>query len=178
MTPIEVTTIPFEECLSVVPLKEFSKVDHWNEFALFPTIWPPPNTLFIEWTYTIDQDCELSSVDHEIGFPLSAIPATWIRELNLIRGKVDDDSDVSIPQAIDINFPKLAVDETHAQLYEKTNCSILQVEVSDAQFSLNSVHEGLCFELANFFIKYNQPVFSTISSWGPEEVPFKELAFV
>ena len=106
-------------------------------------------------------------MDHEIHFPLSAIPDTWIRELNLIRGQVDVDSDVLIPQAIDISFPKPAVNETHVQLYEKTNCSILQVEVSDAQFGLNSV---LCFELAKFFIKYNRPVFSTISSWGPEEV--------
>jgi hypothetical protein len=150
----------------------------FEEFVLFPSIWPPPNTLFIEWTYTIDLDRELFSVDHEIHFPLSEIPDTWIRELNLIRGKVDDDSDVLIPQAIDISFPKPAVNETQVQLYEKTNCSILQVEVSDAQFSLNSVHERLYFELAKFFIKYNRPVFSTISSWGPEEVPFKELAFV
>ena len=83
-----------------------------------------------------------------------------------------------IIQAIDVSYPKLAVDETHVQLYEKANCSILQVEVSDARFSLNSVHEGLCFELAKIFINHNWPVFSTISSWGPEDVPFKELAFI
>ena len=177
-TPIEVTTIPFEEYLSVIPLKESSEADfEVREFALFPTIWPPPNTLFIEWIYTIDLDRELFSVDHEIHFPLSAIPNTWIRELNLIRGDDDDDDDhvALVPQAIDISYPKLAVDETYVQLYEKANCSILQVEVSD--FQLN-VREGLCFELAIRFIKSNRPLFSTISSWGPEDVPFKGLAFV
>lgn len=117
-------------------------MDHWDEYALFPTIWPPPNSLFIEWTYTIDLNRELFSVDHEIHFPLSVVPDTWIRELTLIRGKVYDDND---------SYPKLAVDETHVQLYEKVNCSILQAEVFDIQFSLNSVHEGLCFELVKFF---------------------------
>ena len=182
-TPIEVTTIPFEEYLSVVPLTNFLKVDYEAEgLSLFPTIWPPPNTLFIEWTYTIDLDRELFSVDHEIHYPLSAIPNTWIREINLIRKGTDsdgdDDDDVLIRQAIDISYPKPAVDETYVQLYEKANCSLLQVEVSDAQSSLNSVHEGLCFELAKIFIESNEFVFKKISSWGPEDVPFKELAFV
>ena len=179
--PIEVTTIPFEEYLSVVPHRESSEVNFKEErFALFPTIWPPPNTLFIEWTYTIDLDRELFSVDHEIHFPLSAIPDTWIRELNFSRGRKDDDDDVLIPHAIDISYPKLVVDETYIQLYEKANCSILQVdsEVSDPQFSLNSAYEGLCLELLNIFIDFNQPLFTTISSWGPEDLPFKEMALV
>ena len=88
MTPIEVITIPFEEYLSVVPLKKSPKAEfRVGGFLLSPTIWPPPNTLFIEWTYTIDLDRELFSVDHEIHFPLSAIPDTWIRELHLIARK-------------------------------------------------------------------------------------------
>ena len=81
-----------------------------------------------------------------------------------------------IPQATDVSYPKLlvAVDEIHVQLYEKANCPILQVEVSD----LNTVYKGLCFELARTFIESNRSVFKTISSWGPDDVPFKELAFV
>ena len=178
-TPIEVTNIPFEECFSVVLHKESSEV-HFKkgEFAHFPTIWPPPNTPFIEWTYTIDLDRELFSVNHEIHFPLSAIPDTWIREFNFNRGRMDDDDDVLIPHAIDISCPKLAVNEAYVQLYEKANCSILQVEASDAQFSLNSAYEGLCFELVNIFIEFNQALFTTISSWGSEDVHFKEMALV
>lgn len=34
------------------------------------------------------------------------------------------------------------------------------------------------FELAKFFIRHNRSVFSTISSWGPEDILFKELAFI
>ena len=184
-TPIEVTTTPFEEHLSVVPLKESLKTNEkieGREFALPPSIWPPANTLFIEWTYTIDLDRELFSVDHEIHFPLSAIPDTWIREINLIRRDDDDDDNDNVltPQAIDISYPKPAVDETYIRLYEKANCSILQVEVSDPQFSLDSVYKGLCFELVKFFTEFIPHHFqvSTISSWGPEDAPFKEFAFV
>jgi hypothetical protein len=179
-TPIEVTTIPFEEYLAVFPLGAGeSGVDfERREFALFPSIWPP---LFNQWTYTIDLDRELFSVDHEVHFRLSAIPDTWIRERNVIR-KDDDDPDdddelVLIPQAIDIS-PKLAIDETYVQLYEKSNCSILQVEVFDAQFSLTSASECLCFELVKKFMMDNRIPFSFISTWGPEDVRFKELAFV
>lgn len=182
---LEVTTIPFEEYLSVVPFKEYSKVNldfEGKRFYLFPSIWPPSNTLLIEWTYTIDLDRELFSVDHQIHFPLSAIPDTWIREINLIRRLGDDDDDdddddlMLVRQAIDISYPKLAADETYVQLYEKANCSIFQVEESDYNF--NSAYEGLCFELTNIFIEFIRPLFSSISSWGPEDVPFKELAFV
>ena len=188
-TPIVVTSVPFEEDLTVFPLGAVESGVDFEErgFELFPSIWPPPNTLFIEWTYTIDLDRELFSVDHEIHFPLSAIPDTWIRELNLIRGgdSEDDDDDndgvVIIPQAIDISYPKLAVDETYVELYKKANCSILQIEVSDTRFSLNSVYEGLCFELTKAFIDstFKGSYFSksTFFSWGPEDVPFKQLAF-
>ena len=183
-TPIEVATIPFEEYLSVVPLKESSKVDldfEGGEFALFPSIWPPPNTLFIQWTYTIDLDRELFSVNHKVHFSLSTIPDTWIREVNLILGEIDDGDDdddvVLIPQAIDISYPKLAVDENYIQLYEKAKCSIFQVEESHTQLNLNSAYEGLCFELAKSFAEFIQPLFPAISSWGPGDVPFKELAF-
>ena len=114
-------------------------------------------------------------MDHEIHFPLSAIPDTWIRELKLIGGETeDDDGVVLIPWAIDVSYPKLGADETYVQLYEKANCSILQVEVSD----LNTVYEGLCFVLARNFIESNRSVFKTLSSSGPEDVLFKELAFV
>jgi hypothetical protein len=180
--PIIVTTIQFEEYLSVFPLgARESGVDiEERGLDMFPSIWPP-NAHFIDYTYTIDLDRELFSVNHEIHFPLSAIPDTWIKELNLIRGDldsedVDHDNDdiVLIPHAIDISYPKPAVDETHVQLYEKANCAILQVEVSD----LNTVYQGLCFELAKMFIEFNEPVFKTISSWGLEDVRFKELAFV
>jgi hypothetical protein len=188
MTPIEVTTIPFEEYLTVFPLGAGNPGVNYEEmgFTLFPSIWPPPNTLFIEWTYTIDLDRELFSVDHVIHFRLSAIPDTWIREINMIRRDDDDPDDddelVLIPQAIDI-IPKLAVDENYIQLYEKANCSILQVEVlSDTQFSLTSVYEGLCLELVKNFMELNTELFSfrpkIISTWGPEDVRFKELAFV
>ena len=173
--PIDVITIPFEEYLSVFPLRESREVKE-EEFELSPSIWPPPNTLFIEWTYTIDLDRELFSVDHEIHFPLSAIPDTWITELNLIRGgEIDDDAAAIkfIPQAIDISYSKPVVDETHVQIYENANCAMLQFEVPD----LNTVYKGLCFELAKRFIEFNRPVLRNISTWGPEDVPFKELAF-
>ena len=184
--PIIVTTIEFEEYLTVFPLVAVKPGVNFKDselrFDVFPSIWPPPNTLFIEWTYTIDLDRELFSVDHQIHFPLSSIPDTWISELNWIRGDDDDEVFTSTPQAIDISYPKPAVDETYVQLYEKANCSILQIEVTDTQFSLNSVYESLCFELAKAFIvsSSNQLCFSksNFSSWGPEDVPFKELAFV
>ena len=40
------------------------------------------------------------------------------------------------------------------------------------------MYEGLCFELARDFIDYHPSIFNNISSWGPEDVPFKELAFI
>jgi hypothetical protein len=181
-TPIEVTTIPFEEFLSAVPLRKSSKVDldfEGRGFALFPSIWLPPNTLFVSWIYTIDLDRELFSVNGIIHFSLSAIPDTWINELIVIYldgGLLDDDDAVLTPQAIDISYRKLEIDETYVQLYEKADCSILQVE--ESQFNLNSAYEGLCFELVKIFTEFIRPLFSIISSWGPEDVPFKELAFV
>ena len=67
-TPIEVATIPFEEYFSVFPLRARESGADFEErgFTLFPSIWPPPNTLFIEWTYTIDLDREIFSVDYQI----------------------------------------------------------------------------------------------------------------
>jgi len=166
-TPLDVTNIPFEECFSVIPLVD--NFDTWqkSEFCVLPSFWPTPIMGDVEFTYTIDLDRELFSVFHAWHFPLSGIPNVWINKLG-----------IPYPDKSPVAYPKPAVDENHVKLYEEANCAIF--EVPDTQPGSNA-HEGLCFETLTLFLGTNDhgmnPFLHHVFTWGPEDPPFKQLAF-
>jgi len=170
------TNTPFEECFSVIPALDTSKKWEKTHFAVPPGPWPTP-TVNGQWSYTIDLDREVFSIFHRWNFPLSGIPDDWIDKLYAAYRSPAPFGDML--HLVDVTYPKPAVDESHVKLYEEADCTIL--EVSDTRPGSNA-HEGLCFEMLKVCLKGTDneinPYLYYSYSWGPEDPPFKQLAFV
>ena len=146
----------------------YSEQGSWRYF-------PPENSLFIEWTYTIDLDREAFTVDSLAHFRLSNIPEDWIEYLGhdeTYRRTLDENMD-PIYLASNIIPSPPEINNHLIKLYMDSSPTIIDPPRSPdrtTQLLVMRLQESLPRDLAN-------PLTLFSNEWLPEDTQMQQLAY-
>ncbi|PWY80609.1 F-box domain protein [Aspergillus heteromorphus CBS 117.55] len=180
-----ITAQTSEEEDSPVALRErfegsFLAVDDQLELPPLQTILPELNSWLIEWTYTLDFDREVLTVDHSLHFNLSKISRDkeWIKYLKVDRRHRRAASD-STPAGL---VAKLAwKPEAHSNPSD-TACQLdIQVVSPEAFYDRQEVTSPRELLLGSIFTAmhntYRETLDGSVLEWDPSCFSFREMAF-
>lgn len=175
--------------LELVPLPPKLEVSSDPTYEYAPTVWPPVNTLFIEWIYIIDLDRKLFSVGcrspgsfvncrYKEGltlrnnFKLDDIPEDWSTLIETAR------SEKTLLNGEFVNYPRPEPDQNLLALYSRSHPVIFQAPL----MSGCPVDEVISTKLLQDFTRQvsdyeNYDYFTFLHEWGPDDPQFKQLAF-
>lgn len=166
---------PDSQIVRLIPLSEPTNFQDFG-YEMGPVFWPPINTSWIEWIYTIDLDRNLFSVgshdsrghDH---FKLDDIPEDWMELLERAWT-----TEASLNQSA-ASYPRPVPDQDLLELYKRSKPTTFQIS-PESPF----IHEPTYMRLIDCLTSQlsddtSYDYFKLLDEWGPNDPQFKQLAF-
>ncbi|PYH99108.1 hypothetical protein BO71DRAFT_369848 [Aspergillus ellipticus CBS 707.79] len=181
--PIIVQTSQEED--SPIALREryersFLAIDDQLELPPLQTIFPGSSPWDIDWTYILDLDREVLTVDHSLHLHLSKIPrgAAWIKYLGVDPRRRRTTSDFT-PAGLVANLAwKPEINSDHLDMVRQFDIKVESPEVFHGQQDVPSARE---FFLNAIFMyvhkKYRCALDASVLEWDPGCFSFREIAF-
>ena len=147
-----------------------------------PSYEPGFNDLWIEWTYTIDLDQEVFSVDNGAHFHLNRIPKNdgWVKALFCD----DRGNRFLLPQnASTESIASLVLDTEHVPVSTSVSCETLRMRVVTPKpfehlLPFQRTLPRLRWKLFEIFQRSQQHSLSvTLLGWKAQDLPFREIAY-
>ena len=160
--------------------RSFWAVDDRLELPPLQTVLPGLVNWCIEWTYTLDLDREVLTIDNSLHFPLNKIPHgdAWIKYLGTDhRHRRVADSCAPRELVADLTW-KPEVDNMSKKRYHQFDVRMVSLETFYDQGDISETRELLLnatFSLTTG--QYREVLDGYILEWEPTHFSFREIAF-